>query len=80
MLPSIMFFMLPSGNVIFLSRTEARAQQMAAYGEGTGSILLDDVNCLGTESSIWQCSANPLGIHDCGHSEDAGVVCGGECV
>ena len=52
---------------------------MAAYGEGTGPILLDNVNCYGSESSIWQCPANAVGSHDCTHGEDAGVSCGGEC-
>ena len=52
---------------------------MAAYGEGSGPILLDDVNCLGSESTIWQCTAQPVGTHNCAHGEDAGVSCGGEC-
>ena len=31
--------------------------------------------CLGTEESLYQCSANEIGSHNCAHSEDAGVIC-----
>lgn len=46
-----------------------------AYGPGTGSILLDDVSCLGTESNLAQCQTAELGVNNCDHSEDAGVKC-----
>ena len=37
--------------------------------------MLDQLNCAGTELSLFNCSANPIGSHDCSHSEDAGVIC-----
>ena len=42
---------------------------------GAGQIWLDNVRCLGSESRLIDCPANPLGSHNCGHSEDAGVRC-----
>ncbi|CAI8019969.1 Neurotrypsin [Geodia barretti] len=44
------------------------------YGEGEGPIHMDNVQCLGVESSILECVYD---IHtaDCSHSQDVGVLC-----
>ena len=55
----------------------AVALSRATFGQGTGSIWLDQVVCVGTEGRLADCRANPIGNHDCSHSEDAGVRCGG---
>ena len=49
----------------------------AYFGSGSGAILLDNVVCRGTESSLLECSTNPIGQHNCDHLEDAGVRCEG---
>ena len=51
------------------------APQSARFGEGLDPILLDDVQCVGTEASLNDCPKNDIGQHNCGHIEDAGVVC-----
>ncbi|XP_030834721.1 deleted in malignant brain tumors 1 protein-like [Strongylocentrotus purpuratus] len=56
-------------------QTAMRAVSSAGYGEGSGSIILDDVECLGTERNLAECSHNGYEIHNCVHSEDAGAVC-----
>ena len=50
------------------------------FSNGLGSILLDELRCAGSESSLLECGHDPVGVHDCSHSEDAGVRCGGVCV
>uniref|UniRef100_A0A3Q2CCJ9 Galectin-3-binding protein A-like n=1 Tax=Cyprinodon variegatus TaxID=28743 RepID=A0A3Q2CCJ9_CYPVA len=47
----------------------------AAFGQGSGNILMDDLGCTGNEISLLQCTFGGWGVHNCGHSEDAGVRC-----
>ena len=58
--------------------TGAQAQTSAYYGQGTGPIQLDNVQCTGSEVNLLQCSHST--IDNCGHSEDAGIRCRGERV
>ncbi|XP_067883907.1 HHIP-like protein 1 isoform X2 [Heterodontus francisci] len=56
-----------------------RAARKAEFGAGSAlPILLDDVQCEGTERSLLQCRHGPIGEHNCSHDEDAGAVCGKE--
>ena len=42
---------------------------------GSGSIWLDEVSCIGSESQLLECPHNRIGNHNCYHSEDASVRC-----
>ena len=48
---------------------------LAAFGEGSGPIWYANVNCSGREANLTQCAHDGLGVHNCSHSEDAGVIC-----
>ena len=59
------------------SYTGATAILEAFFGQGNGSIWLDDVRCTGNETRLIACSHSAIGRHNCVHSEDASVRCQG---
>ncbi|XP_033981184.1 T-cell differentiation antigen CD6-like isoform X2 [Trematomus bernacchii] len=48
--------------------------QGGSFPPGRGPVHRDELNCTGREESLWDCPASQE-ESDCGHKEDAGVVC-----
>ena len=60
---------------------EAVAVKRAHFGSFEfHPIHLDNVQCAGSEENITQCSYGTSTAINCDHSEDAGVICGGEYI
>ena len=60
----------------------SEAKYDAFFGQGSGTIWLDDVDCTGVESNLQDCSHPGWGVVDgsCDHGDDAGVVCSGKLI
>lgn len=57
--------------------TALSATSGARFGRGHDPIWLDEVNCTGTENTLFNCRASKWGDNNCFHGEDAGVICSG---
>ena len=72
------YFDINAANVICRELGFPRANSVrprAAFGQGSGPILLDDVRCRGDESILPLCGHRKIGDHNCSHREDVGVIC-----
>uniref|UniRef100_UPI0037E9B359 HHIP-like protein 1 n=1 Tax=Semicossyphus pulcher TaxID=241346 RepID=UPI0037E9B359 len=70
-----------AGTVVCRQRgftTALAVMKRAALGEADRSvrIMLDDVECEGSERSLLECKRSKVGKHNCTHGEDVGVICG----
>ena len=56
----------------------SRAYRNARFGEGTGAVYLEGLECDGSENILLDCPMDVgIGLSLCYHSEDVGVKCYG---
>ena len=73
-------FDINDANVVCRELGYPEAVRYHYFGRGRGPIWLDDLACIGTETSLYNCSHNGVSNHNCRHNQDAGVVCQGSGV
>ena len=47
---------------------------------GDGAVFLESLGCRGVESTLIECTHPSINIHNCDHSDDAGVLCNCELI
>ena len=65
-------------HVTFSSLADATAQSGAAFGQGNGTIFLNNVGCTGNEARLVDCSFSS-NTGSCTHSRDASATCVQDC-
>ncbi len=58
--------------------TVLEVKSAAYFGQGSGTVWMNNLNCFGNESTLMSCSYN-ASPNRCGHEKDAGVICGCKC-
>lgn len=56
-------------------REKAKSFGGALFGEGSGPVWLDYVNCEGSEARIEECEISSWGSSSCDHSHDLSISC-----
>ena len=72
-------FDIKDGHVACKQMGFSGAKSIEKFGDGSGSIHLDDLKCIGNEKDLFDCPHSGIGAHNCDHSEDVGVVCTSKC-
>ena len=73
----IVVMIIHDNYIIIFPYAGAVAYSRAYFGQGSGPILLSNVQCVGPETSLIECYWSAHNINTCLHSEDAGVKCQG---
>jgi len=51
------------------------APTRAKYGQGSGPVWLNELDCQGVETSLFDCKHEGWGVENCGHYKAASVIC-----
>ena len=56
------------------------ASVLAGYNEANLPVLINDLNCTGSEESVWECPHNGIVGYSCYHRGDAAMACTGTSI
>ncbi len=59
---------------MFISPVGAMAITDGTFGVGEGAIHFDNLACIGSETSVFDCVVD-TDTSDCSHVQDAGIIC-----
>lgn len=60
---------------LYLTYVDAIAASGAAFGQGTGAVIISGLQCFGNETNVTQCPGADFTTSACPHSRDIGVTC-----
>lgn len=67
--------------LIYAGVGEPSVQLNSKFQQGDGPIFLDGLECDGDENDLLSCRRSALlGVADCSHAEDVGIICPGNKV
>ena len=66
---------LETRNILLYFPLAVTAFGGARFGRGQGPIWLDDLRCSRNDNSLLSCGHSGVGVHNCNHGDDAGVIC-----
>ena len=59
----------------FPTNLESTYYTSERFGEGTGPIFMDYINCTGSESKLWGKCSHFTHYYGCSHNDDVGIQC-----
>ena len=63
-----------------MSSGASKAPRSAHFGEGNGTLWIDNVECGEGATDLSQCTHTDWGTHNCDHDEAASAVCLGTLI
>ena len=62
------------GIISFYFTGATAVSSSSTFGQGSGSIILNDLQCTGLEYRLIDC-VHSVAVRSCSHSQDVGVIC-----
>ena len=67
--------MILIGTIMFTALATVQPNVFFGGGASFQQIHLDELRCSGAEATLLNCTHSGVGVHDCEHHEDVGIIC-----